>query len=183
MLARRLRPITAALLMGLLGAACADRDVATAPVQPTAQNAHSADLLGLGAVVASATRLVCPLDTPISATAVVGPQGGTIEAGGVKVEFPAGAVADSQAFSLRLVPGDYVDLELGAVGFEHYSFARPVTVSLNLARCGSLPLGLHAWYVDGDTKTLVEDMGGEVDLLGRTLRFRTPHFSGYTVAW
>ncbi len=34
-----------------------------------------------------------------------------------------------------------------------------------------------------DSKTLLEDMGGDVDLGGRTLRFRTPHFSGYTIVW
>jgi hypothetical protein len=180
MLGRRLRPISAALLMGLLGAACADQNLATAPVQPTIPGARSADLV---AAVGGTNRLVCPLDTEVSASAVVGPEGGTMEAGGVKVEFPAGAVAASQTFSLHLVPGTYVDVRLDAVGYEHFTFASPVTVSLNLSRCGQLPASLHAWYVDGDTKTLVEDMGGEVDLLGRTLRFRTPHFSGYTVAW
>jgi hypothetical protein len=26
-------------------------------------------------------------------------------------------------------------------------------------------------------------MGGDLDILGGKLRFTTPHFSGYTVAW
>jgi len=182
---RLLRSATAALLMGLLGTACAERDLATAPAQPATPAARSADLLGLGGLLGGVTRLLCPTGDEAQATTVIGPDGGTLAAGGVRVQFPAGAVADSQAFSLRVVPGSYVDVELDAAGYEHYTFATPVDVTVDLRRCGllRLPLGLRAYYMDSETKELLQDMGGQVDLLGGTLRFSTPHFSGYTVAW
>jgi hypothetical protein len=167
----------------LLGTACGDRALPTAPTPAPA--ARSADLLGLGGLLGGVTRLVCPTDEAASAATVIGPDGGTLAAGGVRVDFPAGAVADSQEFSLRVIPGSYVDVELDAAGYEHYTFARPVAVSIDLRRCGvlPLPLGLRAFYMDSETKALLEDMGGELDLVGRTLRFTTPHFSGYTIAW
>ena len=179
------RSATAALLMGLLGTACAERDLATAPAQPAQPAARSADLLGLGGLLGGVTRLLCPSDEGAQAATVIGPDGGTLAAGGVRVEFPAGAVADSQAFSLRVLSGDHVDVELDAVGSGHYTFASPVAVTIDLRHCGllSLPLGLRAFYMDSETGQLLQDMGGQVDLLGQTLRFTTPHFSGYTVAW
>ena len=48
---------------------------------------------------------------------------------------------------------------------------------------GLLPSGLRAWYIDSQSKALLAPMGGLLDLTARTLRFQTPHFSGYTIAW
>jgi hypothetical protein len=180
MFARLLRPATAALLLGLLGAACGDPVGVTAPALGTPAAASSADLLGL---VGQVTRLVCPTDVERTASAVVGPEGGMLAVDGVRVEFPAGAVASTETFTLRVLGGLFVEIDLSAAGSEHYTFATPVSVTLDLARCGSLPVGLRAFYLDSSTKALLEDMGGELDLLGHKLRFRTPHFSGYTVAW
>jgi hypothetical protein len=183
MRARLFRSAAAALLLALLGTACSERDVATAPVQPATPAARSSDLLGLSGVLGGVTRLVCPTSQEADTTAVIGPGGGTLAAGGVRVQFPAGAVANNQAFSLRLLPGENVDVELDAVGYDHYTFAVPVAVTIDLHNCGTLPLGLRAFYIDSETKALLEDMGGDLDILGGKLRFTTPHFSGYTVAW
>jgi hypothetical protein len=179
MSARLLRPALAALLTFVLGAACADREPLTASVGPAAVAPRSADLLG--GLIGNVSRLVCPTSSSATGSAVIGPDGGTLVANGVRVEFPAGAVADSQTFTAHVVPGSYVEVELAAQGHEHLNFAVPVTVTLDLQSCVHLPLGARAFYVDSGA--LVEDMGGDLDPLGRTIRFRTPHFSGYTVAW
>jgi hypothetical protein len=181
MSARPFRPALAALVAILLGAACADREPLTAPVGPATQAPRSADLLGLGDLLGNASRLVCPASASAAGSAVIGPDGGTLVANGVRVDFPAGAVAESQTFTAQVVPGSYVEVDLAAQGHAHYNFAVPVTVTLDLQSCVILPLGARAFYVESGA--LVEDMGGDLDLLGRTIRFRTPHFSGYTVAW
>ena len=185
MSARLFRSTTAVLLMGLLGAGCGSQDVVTAPAGITVPARRSADLASHDVTTAPGqiNKLVCPTDVSASATVVVGPQGGSFSAPGVRVDFPAGAVPTEQAFTARVIGGSYVDIELTAGDSAHYNFAVPVTVTIDLSRCGPLPAGLRAWYMDSETKVLLEDMGGVLDQTGRTLRFTTPHFSGYTVGW
>jgi hypothetical protein len=175
---RRFRSATTVILLGLLGVGCGSQDVVTAPPQVVAPRS-----LDLASAPGQVTKLACPRDVDLWGTAVVGPEGGTVNAGAVRVDFPAGAVTAQQTFTAHVVGGTYVDVELTAGDSAHYTFAIPVTVTLDLSRCGSLPLGLRAFYMDSQTKTLLEDMGGTLDLTGKTLRFTTPHFSGYTVGW
>jgi hypothetical protein len=185
MSARVFRSTAAVMLMGLLGAACGTQDGVTAPARIAVPAHRSADLTATDVSTApgQANKLVCPTDVNASGTMVVGPAGGTISVQGVRVDFPAGAVPTEQAFTAHVIGGTYIDIELTAGDSAHYYFAAPVTVTIDLSRCGSLPEGLRAWYMDSQTKALLEDMGGQLDLTGRTLRFTTPHFSGYTVGW
>jgi hypothetical protein len=180
MLARAFRSAPAVLFIGLLGAACGDRDVLTAPAGRAVPAARSSDLIAVGK---QPSRLACPTNLDLSGSTVIGPEGGTFSAPGIRVDVPAGAVATTETFTVKMVGGDYVDIELTAGGAEHYTFAVPVTITLDLSHCGQLPASLRAWYIDSETQALVEDMGGELNLIDRTLRFTTPHFSGYTVAW
>jgi hypothetical protein len=179
MSARLFRSTTAVLLMGLLEAGCGTQDTITAP----AAFEGLAPRLDLATAPGQINKLVCPTDASASATAVIGPEGGSFTAPGVRVDFPAGAVATAQAFTARVVGGTYVDVELTAADSAHYNFAVPVAVTIDLSRCGSLPAGLRAWYMDSATKAPLENMGGELDLTRRSIRFTTPHFSGYTVGW
>ena len=78
-----------------------------------------------------------------------------------------------------------VEVEAHAIGYEHYQFAAPVTITVDYARCGEMDDAdrpLRAWYVDGSSTTALEDMGGVADRDARTLTFRTPHFSVYMLA-
>lgn len=138
----------------------------------------------LGGVLGTVPQLLgCPSDESQSASAVIGPEGGSLVSGGFRVDFPAGAVDSARTFTLSVPASRYLEIEVHADGFEHYVFATPVTVTLDASRCGVLPLGLQVWNIDTETKALLEPMGGSLDLLTRTVRFRTPHFSGYTIAW
>jgi hypothetical protein len=128
--------------------------------------------------------LVCPTDTTVTVTGVVGPQGGVLSTGGFRIEFPAGAVTVPQKFVLSVLRSEYLEIEAHAEGFASYQFATPVRITLDLARCGSaLPSSLRAWHIDPVSNALLENMGGTLDLTGRKLRFSTRHFSGYSVAW
>jgi hypothetical protein len=176
---RTARGLVAAL--ALLAAGC-DRAGPSDPAAPPPASRPSpllADLLG---------RLWHPLACSevggSTARAVIGPDGGTLAAGGFRIDFPEDAVSADQAFVLTVVPGTGRRIEAHAEGLDRFDFARPVTVTMDLRGCGLLlPPGLHAWHLDTESGVLLEDMGGTLDLLGQRLRFRTPHFSGYTIAW
>jgi len=173
-------------LVALLLAVGCDRQ---APLDPTpAPSRPSADLLGtvtgvLTPVVQPLRLLACTDAAALSATATIGPGGGTLAAGGFRVDFPAGAVASPQTFTLTVPAGRNVEIDVRAAGYEHFWFATPVTVTLDASRCGLLPSGLQVWNVDEVTKAPIEAMGGAIDALTGTVRFQTPHFSGYTIAW
>ncbi len=184
---RAFRSLRAATLLLALAVAGCDRPAApTAPRAPAPAAAPSGGLLGdlLGGTLGTVTRLACPTDATQRGSAVVGPEGGALVVGGFRVDFPVGAVAQPETFTLEVVAGQYLEIEVHAEGYAHYAFARPVTVTLDVSRCGGLlPAGLKAWHIDSETKALLESMGGLLDVTSRTLRFQTPHFSGYTIAW
>jgi hypothetical protein len=151
---------------------------AIAPVRPS--------LLGpIGGILTGTLHGIidCPSDASLSATATIGPDGGTLAVGGFRVDFPAGAVQSPQTFVLDIPAGPYLELDVRAEGYAHYWFGAPVTVTLDASRCGLLPPGLQVWNIDEQSKALLEPMGTVFNLLSRTVRFRTSHFSGYTIAW
>ena len=181
---RSLRAV--ALLLALAGVGCDRPDAPTAPRALAPSAAPSGGLIGdvLGGVLGTVTRLACPTDASRRGTAVVGPEGGALVVDGFRVDFPAGAVPRPETFSLEVLAGQYLEIEVHAEGHAHYFFVKPVSVTLDLSRCGGLlPSGLHAWHMDSETKALLAPMGGILDATARTLRFETPHFSGYTIAW
>ena len=176
----------AALLLALASAGCDRPDAPTAPRALAPSAAPTGSLLGglLGATLGTVTRLACPTDDVRRGSAVVGPEGGALVVDGFRVDFPQGAVARPETFTLEVLAGQYLEIEVHAEGHAHYVFARPVSVTLDLSACGGLlPSGLRAWYIDSQSKALLAPMGGLLDLTARTLRFQTPHFSGYTIAW
>lgn len=175
---RPLRVPLAALLLAASG--CERPPTPTAPVMPAARRPSAL----LGEVAGVAWRLLtCPAGPALSTRGVIGPEGGALAVGGFRIDFPAGAVAAGQEFVLDVGAGDAVAIEAHAVGHARYDFAVPVTVTMSVAHCGLLPAGLHVLHVDPQTGAALEDMGGQLDVLAGSMRFRTPHFSGYTIAW
>ena len=182
---RSVRFALAAFVLAAGGTASCDHP---APLDPAAAPSSipgpRADLDPItGNLTPPAQILDCPVEEEQSTTGTIGPEGGTLAAGGFRIDFPAGAVASPQAFVVDVPAGRYLELDAHAVGYEHFWFAVPVTVTLDVSRCGLLPPGLQAWNIDSATKTLLEPMGGVVDSLSGTIQFHTPHFSGYTIAW
>jgi hypothetical protein len=182
---RSARFVLAALALVAVATGC-DRstplDPAAAPVSAPVRTS----LLGPITGILTGTLhgiLDCPSDQTLSATATIGPEGGTLAAGGFRVDFPAGAVQSPQTFVLDVPAGRYLELDVRAEGYAHYWFDAPVTVTLDASRCGLLPPGLQVWNIDEQSKALLEPMGTVLDLLSRTVQFRTQHFSGYTIAW
>jgi hypothetical protein len=131
--------------------------------------------------------LVCPTSDQVSAQAVIGPEGGSVEARGTTLTIPAGAVAESTLFEVVVPASNYMETEIHAVGVDHYVFLQPATITINYARCpdGALPETSRAQgaYIETGSHKILELMGGTDDRSGHKVSFLTGHLSGYVVAY
>lgn len=173
----RLAPVAALALL----AACGELAERTAPV--------TTGLRRETALGSASTLLVCPNEVAsTTGQGLVDVVGGAVNGSrGSSMRAPAGAVAALQEFEIVTPASQYMEIQFNAVGVGHYTFAAPVTVTINYSRCpdSAIPAGatLHAVYIDPDTKQILEDMGGTVDPVARTVTFTTGHFSSYAVAY
>jgi hypothetical protein len=166
-----------ALGLGLAGVACSV-ERAAGP-RPTDRSS----LLGLFDKDPSLVN--CPAGPEQSATALIGPLGGVLAAGGTQVVIPANAVLSPTTFKLTVPASKYVEIEVTTDASEHYVFSQPVVVALDYSRCGRsnlLRAPLSAWNIDPQTKALLEPMVSVDNKLTQTVTFTTLHFSGYAVA-
>ncbi len=167
-----------AVLVGM-GAACSNHPAAS----PTGV---LADAKASWLESTNATLIQCPAPAaPATSSALIGPAGGVISAGGVSVIIPADAVlGDPVTFTLSVPASNYVELEVTPAGSDHYTFARTITVSVDYGRCGSAYDAslLSAWNIDPITKQLLQPMVSVDNKLTHTVTFVTDHFSGYAVA-
>jgi hypothetical protein len=168
----------------LIIAASACGDLETKPTAPTsAPRFDIADTAG--AVVTQ--MLVCPTNETQRAQGIIGPEGGTLTVRGVTIAIPSGAVPEPTAFEVIVPASSYLETEINAIGSEHYVFAVPATITINLARCpaGSIPdwANLKGANIDPATYEVLEVMGGTYDKTGHKVVFPTPHLSGYVVAY
>ena len=65
---------------------------------------------------------------------------------------------------------------------QHFSFAKPVAITLDYSRCTKLPSDPTAWYVDEDTNGELEQMPGVNNADAQTFTLQTGHLSGYALA-
>ena len=131
--------------------------------------------------------LQCPAATSeLDAIGVVNTWGGTIEGEQASLLVPFNAVDDNVGILVEAPASPYLEVSLEVSGYESYSFDRPVTVTIDYSRCAASAITSHASlrviYIDTETKWPLEDMGGVVDSVARTITFRTGHFSSYAVA-
>jgi hypothetical protein len=131
-----------------------------------------------------ASLLICPAATSQASTGLIGPLGGVLAVGGIRVIVPAGAVLAPTSFTLTVPESNYLEIDVKAGDADHFVFERPVVVAIDYGRCG-LPLfhsALSAWNIDPDTKALLHEMASVDSLLTHRIIFSTIHFSGYAVA-
>jgi hypothetical protein len=140
---------------------------------------------GLGLFSNSPSLVECPTSDSSSVTAVVGPLGGLVSAGGASISIPAGALLSPVAVTVTVPPSRYVEIDVSVAGTEHFFFESPVSVTVPYGRCsrGDLDLApLTVWYIDGASKALLAPMPSVDDKIARTVTFTTGHLSGYAVA-
>lgn len=158
------------VVAAVLTAACADfgpeRAVAPAP----ALNGSTVSLLS------------CATDTTWTVSATVGSEGGEFSRQGHRVKIPAGAVPQPTRFTLTVPASQYAEIDVRADGASHYTFAKPVTVTISYAGCGAAGGNLTAWYWDAASGSLIQRMSGVDDPSKKAVTFTTDHFSGYVIA-
>ena len=164
---------------------CGDNHVTAPAAAPTA-DAPSSSLLGwlLGPWGRQPKLLACPSSERQTTTATIGIDGGTIALGGTSVVLPASAVLSPTTIELTIPESPYMEVEITANGGEHFNFLRTIAVTVDYSRCGSTPLlaPLSAWYIDSDSKALLERMLSVDNKLTRSVTFVTSHLSGYALA-
>lgn len=127
----------------------------------------------------------CGTSVTQSASGIIGPLGGVLETGHTRVSFPLGALSSLQPVTLTVPASNYAEIDVTVNGLVHYVFSQPVSVTIDYSRCASPALDsvpLSVWYIDSQTKALLENMGGTDDKVAHTITFSTGHFSGYAVA-
>jgi hypothetical protein len=160
-------------------------DATTQPDQHGFGSPRSAALPSLSDS-ASAQLLVCPTTYTQSATVTIGPAGGWFSVRGSSIAIPPNAVPSPKVFEIVVPASRYMEVEIHAVGVDHYVFAVPATVTINYARCpnDAVPAdqSLEGVYID-DTNQVLEIMGGHDDRSSHKVSFSTGHLSGYAVAF
>ena len=159
--------------------ACAAPDIAAPPLQTSGEQQT---LLGGSS---SPSLLECPGGESASASALVTTLGGTVTAGGVSIAIPAGALLQDANVTVTVPASKYVEADISVEGSEHFIFELPVVVTLSYARCTRSNIDLRplsAWYIDSETKALLEKMPSLDNKLLRTVTFTTGHLSGYAIA-
>lgn len=164
--------IVAALMAGV--AACSDPVTATISARSSVSNSSSGSVL-----------VECPTDQRAEGAALITPLGGVVSAGGTSISIPAGAVVAPTYIRVVVPASKYMEVDITADGSEHFSFESPVTVSMSYARCTRSDINkapLSVWYIDSQSKALLQNMGGSDDKVNRSVTFVTDHLSGYAVA-
>ena len=140
----------------------------------------------VGAELDSLHLVSCPSATTPTAQGLVTYWGGNVDGTVSDIHVPMFAVEETVAIDVAAPASDYLVVEFHADGQEHYTFAEPITVQIDYSRCSDSAIASHAAlrvvYVDPVTYQPLEDMGGVVDSVARTITFQTTHFSSYAVA-
>jgi hypothetical protein len=101
--------------------------------------------------------------------------------------FPEGALSDGTNVTLTIPASPYVEIDIHTDRENEFlqPFLRPI-VTISYARCNRSDLflkWLSAWYIDSDTKALLEKMPSFDNKLTSSVTFRASHFSGYAIAF
>ena len=163
-----------------VSAACSDR-APTAPI--SGSGTEPADLL----FFSRPKLLECESVADLTTTALIDAAGGTISIGGTSVVFPAGALLGATNVTLTIPASRYVEVDIKTDGQNQFldPLLRPI-VTISYDRCNRSDLWfkvLSAWYIDSDTKELLEKQLSVDNKLTESVTFRARHFSGYAIAF
>lgn len=165
--------VAAAFLSGACG------DVVAPPLQQQASLLGSVDVSTL---VLRATPAVAE-----TVVAVIGQDGGEIRAGGHILIVPGGSVAAPTTFTMKVVAGNYIQVDLHATrvsdGAEVTSFPKPVRLKLDYKHAVVVTESRLdvAYLVDGTALGSKQVMSGSVDYNGRYVDALLSHFSLYAL--
>jgi len=112
-----------------------------------------------------------------TASAVIGPDGGSIVLGGNRIDFPAGALAEPTTITMRGAPAMY-GVQLEPHGLTFPAGSEPVLTVAYSRRASAGLTRMAIVYVD-DRMTILEVLPTQWNAQDHTLTAALHHFSGY----
>lgn len=168
-----------------LAAAFATIAFAAACMEPTSTVPDAVRPATPAASTSAAALISCPTDQPTVTEATVGLLGGLLSLGNTSISIPVGAVLTPTTFRIEVPASNYMEISVTGGDAEHFLFERPVSITIDYSRCDRAVTDaapLTVYYIDEDTKALLERMGGIDDKVARKITFQTGHLSGYAIA-
>src|SRR6185369_10657108 len=98
----------------------------------------------------------CPSTVTRQGSAVIDHKGGILEVDGNALVVPPKAVKKKTRFTMTVPASPYVEIDVSAEGVAHYTFQRPVAISVSYARCAESQLpatSMNAWWIDPATRS------------------------------
>jgi hypothetical protein len=160
----------AAALAGVT--ACSD-----SPVVPKSAPRPEAVASSSLAPKAAAAALPCAPREAQSTSAVIGPDGGTLEVGGHRLIVPAGALAKPTLITGTVPADTTATIVFAPAGLK---FKVPATLVMSVLRCESTVTDPHIRYIDKEGRSL-EQLPALYDRKRREVTAPLFHFSGYQV--
>jgi hypothetical protein len=178
----RFIPIAALAILALTGISCAESSpTAPSAVTTTAPDGELLELLGLESTLRRVGLLTCSPMPGASASAIIGPAGGSIRVGPHRLDIPAGALDQRVLISATAPTGRVNRVELLPHGLQ---FDVPAKLTMSYANCDLLgsTLPKRIAYIDSNLNIL-ELLRSVDDFANRRVSTRLEHFSEYAVAW
>jgi hypothetical protein len=163
-------------LLALLALALTTSCDRAAPTSPAgAPGAPGASLVSDGPLLA------CAPQPAASASATIGPDGGTLQVGPHTLSIPPGALAAPVTIAAVAPSASVVRVDFEPHGL---AFAEPATLTLSYAQCGAIySLWPKRIAYTTDAQAILEYLLSHDHLLTRRVTGRLEHFSTYAVAW
>ncbi len=130
--------------------------------------------------------VVCPTSVTRTTQAVIGPLGGLLSLGGTTIGIPSGALTVPTLITLTIPASQYMEIEVKANDLTSFVFRRDIGVRLDYSRCTDPALSqaeISVWYIDSETKALLENMNCVDDKSSKSISFSTGHLSAYAIAF
>lgn len=180
---RRFATLFALALAAVMLTSCADDHAP--PTAPIAPNPSLLDdvvggVTGTVGDLANGLGLVrCNVRTTHSASALIGPQGGTLRVGPHRLTVPRYALKQTVRISAVAPKGEYVQIKFEPQGLK---FDRKAALTMSYSECSLLsPLSLKIVYVN-DQFQILEVLPTVTSVLTRTATAPVDHFSRYMLA-
>jgi len=127
--------------------------------------------------------LACPGGNDnVSVRKLIGPNGGRIQLDGFAMDVPQGALLDTTTFVMKVPESRVLKVKIRARGEKHFTFEKPVSITLDYSRCDNAPSDPTGWYVDENTDAELEQMPGFNNASSESFTLQTGHLSGYALA-
>lgn len=149
------------------------------------RNGQSDQALLFGSLGGKPSLIACPSSETSTTTQVVSVLGGVVALDGTQISIPAGALLEQATVTVTIPASNYMEVDVSVEGSDHFVFELPVAITVNYGRCNRANIDrapLSAWYIDSETKAMLEQMPSFDNKLLRTVTFTTGHLSGYALA-